>query len=280
MTFKNNILYIKKKRIFILNTFVILIILILGILLFNQSNSYDSEYVYDDSCNVAGVELRGDIYTYLPVDSEGYKLPGDEDTVTSEDIIYYIEEADYDDNIKAILIEVDSYGGSPVAAEEISEVIRGTQKPVVAFIREAGVSAAYYAITPADYIFASRNSEVGGIGVTQSYLDNTALNQKEGYSFVQLSTGKFKDSGSPDKPLTQEEKNLFMRDLDIVHENFVQTVSKNRGIPIEEVRVIADGSTVLGEKAKELGLIDDIGGHADAMAYLETVLGEDVSVCW
>lgn len=106
------------------------------------------------------------------------------------------------------------------------------------------------------------------------------LNQKEGRSFVQLSTGKFKDSGSPDKLLTQEEKNLFMRDLNIIHKNFIQTVSENRNIQIEKVQVIADGSTVLGERAKELGLIDSVGGYSDAQNYLKEKLGEDVSVCW
>jgi len=71
-----------------------------------------------------------------------------------------------------------------------------------------------------------------------------------------------------------------MRDLQIIHENFITTVSENRGIALEKVRAMADGSTVLGEQAKELGLIDGIGGYNEAVTYLEEILGEQVSVCW
>jgi protease-4 len=279
ITYIKNNLYVRSVLTIIAAIItVVILILALDYLLPDESDS--SWYSNDKSCNVAGIEIRGDIYTYLPLDSEGYKLYGNEDTVTSEDILYYIGHAKYDDDIKAILIEVDSYGGSPVAAEEIANAIKNVQKPVVAFIREAGVSAAYYAITSADYIFATRNSDVGSIGITQSYLENSSFNQNEGYSFIQLSIGKFKDSGNPDKPTTEEDRELFMRDLNIIYQNFIETVSVNRNIPIERVRAIADGSTVLGAQAKELGLIDEVGGYADAQRYLEDVLGEDVDVCW
>jgi protease IV len=241
-------------------------------------SSPTEDYYY--GCNVAGIELRGDLYTYVPTYSDGSNVEGYEDAISSDEIAYYISQAEYDDNIQAILIEVDSYGGSPVAAEEVATEIMLATKPVVAFIREGGVSAAYMAISPADRIFASKSSDVGGLGVTMSYLDYSNQNQKEGVSYVQLSTGKFKDSGSPDKPITEEERNLFMRDLQIIHENFITTVSENRGIALEKVRAMADGSTVLGEQAKELGLIDGIGGYNEAVTYLEEILGEQVSVCW
>ena len=193
---------------------------------------------------------------------------------------YLIGEAEYTDEIKGILIEVDSYGGSPAAAEEVAHALKASQKPVVVFIRGAGLSAAYFAITPADKIFALKSSDVGSIGTTQSYVDNVSKNQSEGYSFVQLSVGKFKDAGNPDKPLTPEEKNLFMRDLYILQENFIQTVSENRTIAMEKVRAIADGSSVLGQQAKELRLIDEIGDYSDALMYLEDEMGEEASVCW
>lgn len=231
-------------------------------------------------CNVMGIELRGELYTYTPYDKDGNKLEGYEDTTTSEEILNLLDEAEYSDEIKGTLIEVDSYGGSPVAAEEIANAIKYMEKPIVVFIREAGLSAAYFSITPADYIFALKSSNVGGIGVTQSYLDNVSKNQKEGLSFIQLSTGKFKDAGSPDKQLTQEERNLFMRDLQIVHENFIKTISENRNIAIEKVRAISDGSSVLGAQAKELGLIDEVGDYTDAQVYLGNKIGEIANVCW
>jgi prophage maintenance system killer protein len=77
-----------------------------------------------------------------------------------------------------------------------------------------------------------------------------------------------------------EEKDLFMRDVQIMHENFIKDVAENRNLAIEKVREIADGSTVLGEKAKELGLIDEIGGYNEVVSYLEKQIGEEISVCW
>ena len=288
LNFSNNFFrYVRQKTTATLYIFVFLALLISGVsgtlYLYEYVNSDDSglsEYTYDESCNVIGIELRGDIYTYVPLDYEGDVLSGYEDTTTSENVMYALSSGDASDNIQAILIEVDSYGGSPAAAEEIMNAIKHTQKPVVAFVREGGLSAAYYAITPADRIFALKNSDIGSIGVTMSYVNNVFKNQQEGLSYVQLATGKFKDAGSPDRPLTQEDRNLFMRDLQIIHENFIQAIVENRSLPLEQVRALADGSSVLGEQAKELGLIDEIGGYAEATGYLSELLGEEVEVCW
>ena len=246
----------------------------------DDSLEYD-DYGYEESdsgsCNVKGIALHGDLFTYLPQVGE-YDAPID--GVSSEDFEYWITSANNDEEIKAILVEVDSYGGYPVAGEEIAQAIKSSSKPVVAYIRGAGTSAAYWAVTSADRIFASRNSDVGSIGVTMSYLDNVSYNESEGLSYVQLIAGKFKDAGSPDKTLTTEEKAMFERDLKIIHENFMQEVATNRNIPIEKIRTFADGSSFLGVKAQELGLIDGIGGYAEAVNYAKGLIGEDVEVCW
>lgn len=85
---------------------------------------------------------------------------------------------------------------------------------------------------------------------------------------------------NPDKSLTYEERQLLERDLDIMHENFVQAVAENRGLDIAEVRKMADGSSMLGEMALEKGLIDRIGGYYEVEEYLEELIGEEVEVCW
>jgi len=234
----------------------------------------------EKSCNVYGVELRGDLLTYIPKtdlnDSGDLAL----DEVSSEDILSTLEGADKDDRIKAILLEVDSSGGRPVAGEEINEAVKNSKKPVVAFIRSVGASAAYLAASGADQIFASKYSDVGSIGVTMSYLDNVGQNKSDGLSYNSLSSGKFKDAGSPDKGLTQEERILFMRDVNIMHQYFVKDVAENRKLDIEKVKKLADGSTMLGQAALENGLIDQIGGYEDAKNYLKENIGEDVEVCW
>ncbi len=286
----------REKDIKILKSIAIVVIIIASIIIikdeiFGQFDSYltDEGYLIEDSvnqnteednCNVYGIELRGSLVTYISpadLDKDGNLL---NDQTASENIVYSITEAEKNDNIKAIILEVDSYGGFPVAAEEVSNALKGVKKPTVALIREGGISAAYWAATGANIIFASKNSDVGSIAVTMSYLDNVRQNQKEGFTFNQLSSGKFKDAGDPNKTLSTEEIKLLMRDVNIIHQNFIKTVAENRKIDIKKVESLADGSIMLGEMALENGLIDQIGGMFEVKKYLKEKIGEDVEICW
>ncbi|MEI6288509.1 MAG: S49 family peptidase [bacterium] len=252
---------------------------------FTTSDDYGASSTAEENastknCNVEGLILRGDVVTYISPD--GYNDNGDViiDEQSSENIVGRIEKAEKDNSIRAIILEVDSYGGSGVAGEEIADALKNAKKPTVALIRGAGVSAAYWASTGANKIFASKNSDVGGIGVTMSYLDDVKKNQNDGYIYNQLSAGKFKDTGNPDKALSQEEINLLMRDVNIMHNNFIQGVAENRKLDIEKVKNLADGSSMLGEMALANGLIDQIGGEFEAKKYLKEKIGQDVDVCW
>lgn len=246
---------------------------------YSEGESDNSQNMYGEECSVKGIVLRGGIVTYVPDHAEGdYNF--NYNVTASEDVVWFIENANRNEDAKAILLEVDSGGGSPVAGEEIANAVKNSTKPVVALIRDIGASAAYWAVSGADRIFASKNSDVGSIGVTMSYLNNVEKNKTEGYTYEQLSSGKFKDAGSADLPLTKEEKELFMRDVNILYQNFMEAVSQNRNIPIEKVESFADGSTVLGERAKELGLIDEVGGINEVEKYLETTLGTKPVICW
>ena len=239
----------------------------------------DSNNTENVDCTVQGINLHGSLLTYIPLHNENDTL-FDYNVAGSENIVQDIEQANSDPKIKAIVVEVDSSGGSPIAGEEISNAIKNSVKPVFGLIREVGASASYLAISSADRIFASKYSNVGSIGVTMSYLSNVAKNKKDGYTYEQLSAGKFKDSGSANKPLTKEERDLFMRDTNIMYENFMKDISVNRKISLEKVRSFADGSTMLGEKAKELKLIDEIGGIDQVKNYLEKTTGEKPEICW
>ena len=240
----------------------------------------DNQDDKNDVCNVAGITLHGSLVTYISpadFDADGNLLV---DQTASENIVFNIEEAKKDEKIKAIVLEIDSYGGSPVGAEEIANALKSAKKPTVALIREGGVSAGYWVATGANKIFASKNSDVGSIGATMSYLDYAKQNQKDGLTYNQLSSGKFKDTGDPDKALTIEEKNLFMRDINILHQNFVKAVAENRNLDIKKVEALADGSTMLGEMALKNGLIDQIGGEFEVKEYLKNQIGEEIEICW
>ncbi len=252
---------------------ILFILLILGAL------AWYGSVQEQDNCNVVGVELHGDLYTYLVKTTEENDGSG-YDEVASQDIVETIKQANEDENVKAILLEVDSRGGFPISGEEISIAVKNSAKPVVGLIRQTGLSSSYLAVSSAGKIFASKYSDVGSIGVTMSYLSNAEKNKMEGYTYEQLSSGKFKDAGSADKPLTKEEKDMFMRDINIMYENFIKDVSLNRNIPIEKIRSFTDGSSVLGEEAKELGLIDEIGGFPEVENYLKELIKEKPEICW
>jgi len=250
------------------------------VLISEEPSAVIDESVSDKKCNVIGLELHGDLVTYISPGSYDGDGRATVDQTASQDLVYKINEAEKDNSIKAILMEVDSYGGSPVAGEEVNTALKNAKKPTVVIIRESGDSAAYYSAVGADIIFASKNSDVGSIGVTMSYSDVSRQNQRNGLIYNQLSSGKFKDAGNPDKPLTPEEVKLFMRDVNILHQNFVKVVSEDRKLSMEKVASLADGSAMLGEMALQNGLIDKIGGMPEVKQYLKDKIGADPEICW
>lgn len=228
------------------------------------------------SCNVAVAQLYGSL-VYYP--NEGGNASGTLDQTASEDIRHEIEAADADPSIKAILLQIDSPGGDPVAAEDIATALKHATKPTVALIADSGTSGAYWAATGAQTIFASADSVVGDIGVTQSYLDDEKQNEQNGLTFEALTAGKYKDMGNPDAPLTDAERALFQRDLNITDQNFIDAVAQNRDISVASVTAIADGSSMLGQMALNDGLIDKIGNIYDVENYLKGKIGDNATLC-
>lgn len=231
-------------------------------------------------CNVVGIAVRGPI----TVSASGFApeecLYDCEYVTSSDEVLEYLNEARDNDAIKAILIDIESGGGEPVPSEEIAVAITQTEKPSVAWIRQVGASGAYWIASAADTIVASENSDVGSIGITMSYLDNVTANEEQGLTYNSLSSGKYKDAGNPDRTLTEEEVELFKRDLAILHANFIKAVSINRSLPLDQVTALADGSSMLGAMAKENGLIDVIGGQKEAYEILASQIGEEPVICW
>jgi len=230
----------------------------------------------DDACNVLVFSVKGYLSTFLPKQPVDLEV----DVSSSEDIVDTIFLAQNDPKIKAVMLSIDSHGGDGVAGEEIARALKSFDKPTVAVIRSIGASAAYWASTGADKIYASKISDVGGIGVTASYLDESNKNIKDGYTFVELSSAKYKDTGDPSKQLTQEERAILMSDLRKVHTVFVQDVATNRNLEISEVEKLANGLTYVGTDALDYGLIDEIGDMTSATKYLEEQIGEKVETCW
>jgi protease-4 len=214
------------------------------------------------SGNVALISISGVILT-----SGGGAF--DSGVVSSEKIVDYVKKADENPSIKAIIFEINSPGGSGVASEEVAQAIKNTNKTTVAFIREVGASGAYWIASATDRIFANRMSLTGSIGVTSSYLEFAGILKDYNITYRRLVAGKYKDMGSPFKQMTPEEEAIFQSQLDTVHEFFIEEVAKNRKLSNAAVRSLATGEPMLGIKAKEYGLIDEIGGKTDAVGYIE-----------
>ncbi len=237
------------------------------------SNRYDSATAHIAApansgvvCKIAVVPLVGEITswdggTYTQADFEEIEM------VSADQVLAAFHEAQQDENIKGLLLRIDSPGGGPVASEMIANALKRLGKPSVALIRETGLSGAYLAATGADTIIASPFSDVGCIGITMSYLDNSEKNESEGMRFVSLASAPFKECRNPNKPLTAAERALLERDLKIYHDQFVKEVAENRSMSIATVAELADGSTLPGELALETGLIDALGDQESARMW-------------
>src|SRR3989344_4866740 len=217
-------------------------------------------YEYGD---IGIIEIKGEIVPYVVYASDSQE-PENPDSVSSEDVVYCLDGFKENGDIKAVVLEINSYGGSPVASEEIMDAIQRLNKPSVAVIRESAILGGDLIASATDRIFASELSDIGSIGATMSYLDYSKQNSRDGITYNELSSAKFKNTGDSDKPLTAEEKVLIQRDLKISHEFLVKKVAENRKLDIEKVKKLADGSSMLGQMAKENGLIDEIGNMSSA----------------
>ena len=243
---------------------------------------------FADSCNVLDLQIYGGIVgtaadvptsdTIPSSDGSGMLLTPNYTTASA--VRYALDTAAANPNIKAILLDIDSTGGTGAAGEEIAKAVRGFGKPTVAVIHTSGLSAAYLIAAASERVYALEGSIVGSIGTTLSFLNQAEKNKKEGIKFEQLSSGPYKDMFSPDKPLTEAERALIQREVTLATDLFIRLVSEYRHLSADKVKSLADGSAVLGQEALENGLIDTIGTRADAVKYIEEKIGEPMVPCW
>tara|TARA_Y100000310_G_scaffold305823_1_gene346414 strand:+ start:806 stop:1729 length:924 start_codon:yes stop_codon:yes gene_type:complete len=196
--------------------------------------------------------------------------------LSSSQVVSDIEAAAEDDDIKAIVFEINSPGGSAVASDEIAQAVIALDKPTVSYIREVGASGAYWVAASTDKIFVNRMSITGSIGVIASYLQFSDLLDEHGVTYERMVAGKYKDMGTPFKDLSDTERLIFQQTLDQIHKEFVKGVAENRNLSVEKVTELATGQVYLGSRALGLGLVDEIGGKNEVHAYLEKELNMTV----
>ncbi len=220
--------------------------------------------------NVAVIPIKG----VIMIDSDESLFATS--VASSTDIVKLIQKAEEDESIEAIVFDINSPGGAPVASAEIARAIAEAKKPTVAVIREVGASGAYWAASAADHIIANEVSITGSIGVLASYLEYGDLLAEYNVSYARFVSGEHKDMGSPYRDMTNEEQEIYQQTLDKLHAVFIGSVAENRGLEYGYVEELATGQIYVGVEALDLGLIDELGGKQEAYTYISTML--DITV--
>ena len=172
-----------------------------------------------------------------------------------------------DDSVKAIVFRIESPGGGVSPSQELYREIQRTaeKKPVVASMGSVAASGGYYIASGVQKIYANPGTITGSIGVIAQFTNFEELFKKIGFRMEVVKSGAFKDVGNPGRAMTPDERQYLQKLLDSVHQQFVRDVARGRRMPEEKVREIADGRIFTGEQAKEMGLVDELGGLNDAV---------------
>lgn len=253
------------KKIFI-SAILLIAVLCFVVSLLKGNNSAEKAVSSPDRVAVINIEgtivSGGDVQDTLFQQSTG---------VTSGSIMRQIRDAAEDDSVKALLLNINSGGGSATAAEEIGRELKRfketTNKPIVATMSDMGASAAYWiAACSSDKIYANSTTLTGSIGVYMPYMNTQDLFKKIGIKTDKIKSGPYKDILSNDRPMTEAEKILLQNMVNEIYNEFITVVVTGRKMDEAHVRNLADGRIYTGSQAKNLGLVDELGNYYDALA--------------
>ncbi len=183
----------------------------------------------------------------------------------SERIIGDLKRAEEDRSVKAIILWINSPGGSVVGSDEVYRALRRVTKPVVALMSEVAASGGYYIACGADYLVANPNTFTGSIGVVAVIPNAAELFDELGIEAVILRSAPRKAEGGLFEKLSPEAREILQRLIDEAFATFVQVVAEGRNMEVERVRALADGRVYSGQQALELGLIDALGDLEEAI---------------
>ena len=189
--------------------------------------------------------------------------------LSSKKIIQDIKIFRDDDEIKAIILRIDSPGGGIGPSQEIYREIMKTKmdKKIITSMGSVAASGGYYIASATDKIVANPGTLTGSIGVIMEYANLMEIAKKIGISPVVIKSGEFKDMGSPLRDLKDSEKKIFQALVDELHLQFVNDAATARGIDVQTMATLADGRVYTGQKALKLKLIDRLGNLDDAVLW-------------
>lgn len=248
----------KKRNGWIIALVIVGVLLLIGCAgiaaLFASVDGFDTTGTFGDS--IALIHIDG------AISGTGSSIDG---VVTPEDIIDQLDQAANDPSVKAVLLRIDSPGGTVAASQEIAMAVERMDVPVVSSIGDIGASGAYMVASQSDHIVAAPGSAVGSIGVIMQLTNLQGLLDKVGVEFTVITKGDLKDTGSPYRSITTTEVALIDEQMTVAYEQFIADVAKGRDMDIDEVRELATGWAWMGTEALDLGLVDSLGNYSDGV---------------
>lgn len=207
--------------------------------------------------------LTGDAIGVISIDGT---IDYDGSTASPEGLKAQLDQAEANPHIKAVVLRVNSGGGTATAGEEMAAYVRDFSKPVVVSSASMNASAAYEISSQADYIFTAKTTAIGAIGTAMQVTDVSGLLDKLGITIDNITSAESKDSSYGTRPLTDEERAYYQAMVDSINRTFVENVAEGRGMTVDAVTALATGMTFTGMDAVDNGLADEIGTREDAIA--------------
>ena len=226
-----------------------------------------------DEYNVGKVTVSGPIRR-----SQGRPSPlSGPGGATADDVVEQIEAADEDEDVEALLVELNTPGGEVVPSDDIRRAAADFDGPTVAYATDTCASGGYWIASGCDELWAREASLVGSIGVVGSRPNAKGLADKLGISYEQFTAGEYKDAGVPLKEIEDDEREYLQGIIDGYYEQFVETVSEGRDMDPDAVRE-TEARVYLGTDALEIGLVDELGTEDDVETRLEALIGAEPEI--
>ena len=270
---------VPKKRGWIVALVAVILLFVLLFLSLNsctrilssQTSSFGS---YGSSSSAEIDALTQDAVGVITIDGT---IQYDGTTSSPEGLKEQLDIAAENEHIKAVVLRVNSGGGTATAGEEMATYVRefreATSKPVVVSSASINASAAYEISSQANFIYTAKTSAIGSIGTAMQVTDLSGLYDKLGIRIENITSSDGKDSSYGTRSLTEEERAYYQAMVDQINESFIETVAKGRNMEVEAVRELATGLTFTGVDAVNNGLADDLGTLEDAIDKAEELAG-------
>lgn len=264
-----------RRRRSLLGVFVILVVILLlgyGLLvaILAVAGETTRTHQVDQGDEIGVITVAGIISA-----SASSSLLGGASGAGAQRLIDQIRDAADDAAVKAVVLRINSPGGTAAASQELFEAIYAARerKPFIASMADVAASGGYYIAAACDRIVALRATMTGSIGVMMPGYDLSGLLKWIKVEPNVIKSGKFKDIGSPERPMNAAERELLQSLVNNTYEQFLGDVAKGRKQKVEQLRPLADGRILTGEIAKQKGLVDDLGGFYEAVRIAERAAG-------